>query len=135
MTLALLPLQPAPYHAFSEEVAFLETQFGQLNGSAYVMGDALHGLQWHIYAAGAPERQTRCSRQAQASIELCMMHLCPNKVSPFQLYIQRIICLQRHVMQPLRHSTSLGAACLLAFSDVPSRCAALASLIAFGNAC
>ena len=47
-------LQPAPYHAFSEEVAFLETQFGQLNGSAYVMGDALHGLQWHIYAAAAP---------------------------------------------------------------------------------
>lgn len=73
-------LQPAPYHAFSEEVAFLETQFGQLNGSAYVMGDALHGLQWHIYAAGGPERQTRCSRQAQASIEVCMTHLCPNKV-------------------------------------------------------
>ena len=81
MTLALLPLQPAPYHAFSEEVAFLETQFGQLNGSAYVMGDALHGLQWHIYAAGGPERQTRCSRQAQASIEVCMTHLCPTKVS------------------------------------------------------
>ena len=127
MTLALLPLQPAPYHAFSEEVAFLETQFGQLNGSAYVMGDALHGLQWHIYAAGGPERQTRCSRQAQASIEVCMTHLCPNKVSPVHLHTQRIMCLQRHLMQLLRRSTSLGAACLKAFSDVPSRCAGLAS--------
>ena len=74
-------MQPAPYHAFSEEVAFLESQFGLLKGSAYVLGDALHGLQWHIYAAGAPERQTRRARQAQASIEACMTHLCPDKAS------------------------------------------------------
>ena len=74
-----LSLQPAPYHAFSEEVKYLESHFGHLKGSAYVLGDALHGLQWHIYAAGAPERQTRRSRQAQASMEICMTHLCPAK--------------------------------------------------------
>ena len=73
-------MQPAPYHAFSEEVKYLESHFGHLMGSAYVMGDALHGLQWHIYAAGAPERQTRRSCQAQASMEICMTHLCPTKV-------------------------------------------------------
>ena len=77
----MLHMQPAPYHAFSEEVAFLESQFGHLDGSAYVLGDALHGLQWHIYAARAPERESRRSRQAQASIEVCMTHLCPVKVS------------------------------------------------------
>ncbi len=76
----LISVQPAPYHAFSEEVKYLESHFGHLKGSAYVMGDALHGLQWHIYAAGAPERQTRRSCQAQASMEICMTHLCPIKV-------------------------------------------------------
>lgn len=75
-----LCMQPAPYHAFSEEVKYLESHFGHLKGSAYVMGDALHGLQWHIYAAGAPGRQTRRSCQAQASVEICMTHLCPTKV-------------------------------------------------------
>ena len=79
-TKTCLSLQPAPYHAFSEEVKFLESHFGHLKGSAYVLGDALHGLQWHIYAAGALERRTRRSRQAQASMEICMTHLCPFKV-------------------------------------------------------
>ena len=45
--------QPAPHNCFEAEVAFLQRHFGHLPGgsSAHVMGDALNGLQWHVYVA------------------------------------------------------------------------------------
>lgn len=86
-------MQPAPYHAFSEEVAFLQSLVGHLGGGAYVLGDALHGLQWHIYVAGSapagpappPAKQLVAAQRSVASaaghsIEICMTDLCSVKV-------------------------------------------------------
>lgn len=73
-------VQPAPYHSFEAEVAYLDSHVGHLGGggSAYVLGDALRGLQWHIYTAAQAMPRGRC--QGEHSIEVCMTDLCPNKV-------------------------------------------------------
>ena len=83
-------VQPAPYQAFEDEVAFLETYLGSLGGggNAYVLGDSLHGLRWHVYVAAEHSRTiTRHSAAADHSIEVCMTSLCPVKVrqSPFAI--------------------------------------------------
>jgi hypothetical protein len=73
-------VQPAPYHSFKDEVAFLQQHVGHIGGggSAFVLGDALHGLQWHIYVAS--ESVSRGTCMTEQSIELCMTELCPDKV-------------------------------------------------------
>lgn len=80
--------QPAPYQAFEDEVAFLEAHVGHMGGggNAYVLGDALHGLRWHIYVAaersadgGWPAAYGNAA--ADHSIEVCMTELCPVKVA------------------------------------------------------
>ena len=45
--------QPAPHTDFTSESATLRTHFGHLGGggAAYVLGDALSGLQWHVFVA------------------------------------------------------------------------------------
>ena len=45
--------QPAPHTDFGLEAATLRTHFGHLGGggAAYVLGDALSGLQWHVFIA------------------------------------------------------------------------------------
>ncbi|CAL8465714.1 g5250 [Coccomyxa elongata] len=83
----LFPMnQPAPYQAFEDEVAFLETYVGSLGGggNAYVLGDALHGLRWHVYVA-AEHRLPNARQNAAAdhSIEVCMTSLCPAKAAQF----------------------------------------------------
>jgi ornithine decarboxylase/S-adenosylmethionine decarboxylase len=84
--------QPAPYQAFEDEVAFLETHVGHMGGggNAYVLGDALHGLRWHVYVAteravdgGWPAANGNAA--ADHSIEVCMTQLCPVKVTPSAL--------------------------------------------------
>lgn len=85
-------------------MAFLEAHVGHLGGggSAYVLGDALHGLQWHIYvAARTAGPRARC--QGEHSIEVCMTDLCPMKVKllPWQqppIVRQQIQCLERRLM-------------------------------------
>eukprot|EP00887_Chlorella_sp_A99_P001750 scaffold19.g1750.t1 len=45
--------QPAPHRSFASECAALRGVFGGLGSdSAYVLGDALNGLQWHVFVAG-----------------------------------------------------------------------------------
>ncbi len=73
--------QPQPHGNFGGEVALLRERLGALGalGSAYVLGDALNGLQWHVFvadagaAAGAPPPPVY-------TLEICMTHLCPAKV-------------------------------------------------------
>ena len=45
--------QPEMHGSFEAECALLHEQFGRLGRtSAYVLGDALNGLQWHVFVAG-----------------------------------------------------------------------------------
>ena len=93
---ALCSMQPDPYLSFEHEVAFLEAHLGHLGGggNAYVLGDALHGLRWHVYVAsdcGWPAAARRDS-SADHSIEVCMTDLCPVKVGT----VIMLICCSGH---------------------------------------
>jgi hypothetical protein len=45
--------QPAPHTSFDAECCALRCAFGSLgSSSAYVLGDGLNGLQWHVFVAG-----------------------------------------------------------------------------------
>lgn len=45
--------QPAMHSSFEQECSILHEQFSRLGRtSAYVLGDALNGLQWHVFVAG-----------------------------------------------------------------------------------
>ncbi|XP_019170594.1 PREDICTED: S-adenosylmethionine decarboxylase proenzyme-like [Ipomoea nil] len=70
--------QPAPHRSFSEEVAFLNSQFK--NGVAFVLGDPESpGRNWHVYVAevgsGAPAPET--------TVEICMTGLSREKAAMF----------------------------------------------------
>jgi len=75
--------QPHPHTSFSQEVEVLKHHFGQLaaNGSAYVLGDALKGFQWHVFVAGigdgTAERDTNCT------MEVCMTGLHAESMAHF----------------------------------------------------
>lgn len=75
--------QPAPHSSFKDETAYLQRYFGSFTGGAgaYVMGDALNGLQWHVYVAGngvSPMTVKPCY-----TLEVCMTGLCSNKARQF----------------------------------------------------
>lgn len=59
-------LQPAEYQSFPDEIAALRKHVGHLGngGSAYQMGDSLHGLQWHVFVASEPNFVRRVSLAA-----------------------------------------------------------------------
>lgn len=45
--------QPAPHTSFDQECDALKSAFAGLgSSSAYVLGDGLNGLQWHVFVAG-----------------------------------------------------------------------------------
>ena len=81
LTFVLCALQPEPYQDFSAESAALTASLGDLGraGAAYVMGDALAGLQWHIYLAEVENVQL-LPQEPTYSLEVCMTDLCPLKV-------------------------------------------------------
>ena len=75
-------LQPEPHQSFSAEVATLQSHFGHLKGGrgAYILGDALNGMQWHVFVA----ENSACVPVAPTyTLEICMTELCTNKVEPF----------------------------------------------------
>lgn len=49
------------------------------SGAAFVLGDALAGLQWHVFLAEVPASQPG---SATHNLEVCMTNLCPLKVCP-----------------------------------------------------
>ncbi|XP_031121845.1 S-adenosylmethionine decarboxylase proenzyme-like [Ipomoea triloba] len=70
--------QPAPHRSFSEEVAFLNSQFK--NGVGFVLGDPeFPGRNWHVYVAevgsGVPAMET--------TVEICMTGLSREKAAVF----------------------------------------------------
>ena len=72
--------QPAPYHNFENECALLKDAFHFLGkSSAYVLGDALGGLQWHVFVAG--QRSTKLN--PVKTLEVCMTGLSTEKAAQF----------------------------------------------------
>ena len=76
------------------ETALLRKQFAGMGGSrgAYVLGDALRGLQWHVFVADATggsdpaplaAQMPPSSRAATYTLEVCMTGLCPVKAAQF----------------------------------------------------
>ena len=49
-------------------------------GSAYVLGDALNGLQWHVFVADAGPLGVLPAPPPVYTLEICMTHLCHVKV-------------------------------------------------------
>ena len=74
--------QPLPHGNFGGEVAQLRERLGALGalGSAYVLGDALNGLQWHVFVADAGAAAGAPPPPPVYTLEICMTHLCPAKV-------------------------------------------------------
>ena len=73
--------QPMPHGDFGSEVKQLRSELGELGsyGSAYVLGDALNGLQWHVFVADAGAHDALPPPPVY-TLEICMTHLCPVKV-------------------------------------------------------
>lgn len=79
-------LQPNLYRCFSSETEFLNEHFGHLGGEggSYVLGDANHGLQWHIYVADTQQARTPIDTTTPTyTLEVCMTELCPAKAAQF----------------------------------------------------
>ena len=74
--------QSFPHRSFSEEVAVLDSYFGELgSGSkAYMMGDSDKSQIWHIYSASA---DSEASTEAVYGLEMCMTGLDKEKASVF----------------------------------------------------
>ncbi|KAI4346777.1 hypothetical protein L6164_007645 [Bauhinia variegata] len=74
--------QPFPHRSFSEEVAVLDSYFGDLgSGSkAYLMGDPDKSQIWHIYSSCA---KLQCPSETTYTLEMCMTGLDPKRASVF----------------------------------------------------
>ena len=79
--------QPTPHCDFGSEVAQLRAALGGMGalGSAYVLGDALNGLQWHVFVADAGPLRALPAPPPVYTLEICMTRLCPVKVRPARL--------------------------------------------------
>jgi S-adenosylmethionine decarboxylase len=76
--------QPEPHACFDKESALLRSLFGSMGGgcSAYVLGDAYNGLQWHVFVAD-DQRIVPDHGSATYSLEVCMTQLMPAKAAQF----------------------------------------------------
>lgn len=74
--------QPEPYQKFEDECNLLQSIFELYPTmdarSAYVLGDALHHLQWHVFSAGVSLGET-----ASKTLEIAMTGLDTVKASQF----------------------------------------------------
>uniref|UniRef100_A0A5B7AJ17 S-adenosylmethionine decarboxylase proenzyme n=1 Tax=Davidia involucrata TaxID=16924 RepID=A0A5B7AJ17_DAVIN len=78
--------QPAPHRNFSEEVAFLNTFFGNLpsGGNAFILGDPfVPNRNWHIYVASRGPPNFVKDQTAVVTIEMCMTGLDRKKAAVF----------------------------------------------------
>ena len=72
--------QPETYQKFENECAILKNTFNFLDvSSAYVLGDALGGLQWHVFVAG----KKSVSVDPVKTLEVCMIGLAEEKCAQF----------------------------------------------------
>ena len=92
---SLCVAQPDMHGSFEAEIGMLRKQFVGMGGSrgAYVLGDALRGLQWHVFVADASGSAAAGSlartspppplKAATYTLEVCMTGLCPVKAAQF----------------------------------------------------
>jgi hypothetical protein len=101
--------QPAPHTSFDEECAALRAAFASLpSSSAYVLGDGLNGLQWHVFVAGAPLLPSRaqgllCRRHPCACTTPCLQDAVPGCMAlarPLPLLDARLTCRMPPVAPP-----------------------------------
>lgn len=93
-------LQPEEYKSFDGELEHLRMHLGHLGhgGSAFVLGDKLHGLQWHVYVVSdeaAPGASSKMSQHSSEDVsitvpatplhtmEVCMTDLQPEAAQQF----------------------------------------------------
>ncbi|PSC69452.1 ornithine decarboxylase [Micractinium conductrix] len=75
--------QPAPHTSFEQECDSLKSAFAGLgSSSAYVLGDGLNGLQWHVFVAGV-ENAHATAEKPLYTLEVCMTGLAAEKASQF----------------------------------------------------
>lgn len=75
--------QPAMHASFPEETSLLQSAFATMGGisGAYVLGDTLRGLQWHVFVA---QTATAIAEHKPAyTLEVCMTGLHPEKAAQF----------------------------------------------------
>lgn len=81
--------QPEPHHGFEHECNALHDLFSTLGScSAYVLGDALNDMQWHVFVAGdhnavPTSRLVAPSPAPVYTMEVCMTGLSPAKSRQF----------------------------------------------------
>lgn len=98
--------QPAPHCSFEHECAVLQEAFGRLGRtSAYVLGDALNGLQWHVFVAGAAWRGGGGRGVGGAPWALGGLHSMPVRVALPFAWLLLLVCshLQRAHRAPAPH--------------------------------
>ncbi|KAL2895954.1 S-adenosylmethionine decarboxylase proenzyme [Bienertia sinuspersici] len=78
-------VQPFPHRSFSEEVAVLDSFFGNLSSSgseAFVMGSLDNQQKWHVYSASVDNLCYNNSDQ-NYTLEMCMTNLNQKSASVF----------------------------------------------------
>ena len=82
--------QPETYQRFDRECSLLQQMFDVYHHmdvtSAYVLGDALNGLQWHVFVAGGMPRQMSNAYQPNKTtktLEIAMTGLSQEKARQF----------------------------------------------------
>eukprot|EP00892_Ulva_mutabilis_P004067 jgi/Ulvmu1/2031/UM120_0027.1 len=123
-------LQPEEYKSFESELDHLRTHLGHIGngGSAFVLGDKLHGLQWHMFvvaadtAAKAPEPTSNsaleCTHRMErvsAAVPLHTMEVCMTDLQPAAA--QQFVRTESFVSS--KHTTSTtGIRALLPHGDI-----------------
>lgn len=71
-------LQPEEYKSFDGELEYLRAHLGHIGhgGSAFVLGDKLHGLQWHLYVVSDETVASEAAGEAAAAAPLHTMEVC-----------------------------------------------------------
>ena len=77
--------------SFPEETRLLQTAFATMGGisGAYVLGDALKGLQWHVFVArsAAAQQQPVSRTQTQCKDDACRSHIAITSESVWPLLV------------------------------------------------
>lgn len=88
-------LQPEEYKSFDSELGHLRAHLGHIGngGSAFVLGDKFHGLQWHLFVitedtaalkpSAVPQAATGAASMPLHTMEVCMTDLEPAAAQQF----------------------------------------------------
>lgn len=81
-------LQPEEYKSFDSELSYLRSHLGHIGngGSAFVLGDKFHGLQWHLFVVSDETAALKTSGAmhdaSSACVPLHTMEVCMTDLEP-----------------------------------------------------